>query len=146
MNAKEEIEKKYQLLESGFAKQIEKKLKDKELEIEAKYKDHSPAKLHELVEEGKKTIEAQFRGEIEEYRKTTVEISKAKDEVSRKLSSVKEDLANTESELQRAQKLVAKFKTEKDNLQKALDSITSPDGLLKSWKALSWISSPCQPK
>ncbi len=131
LKEKKELEKKLALLESGFAKQIEKRLAEKEKEIELKYKDMQPGELSKLLAVEKKKIEDSFKAEIEEHQKNKVEISKAKDEATKKLEDAKTRQSELSEEKKTAEKLAAKYKTEVDSLQKALDQVNSPAIIVK---------------
>jgi DNA repair exonuclease SbcCD ATPase subunit len=133
---KAELQKQLELLQSGFKKQIEDKLRQKEAEIEKKYKDVAPGKLAEMLDAEKKKIRQQFESDLEELRTDLVDATAAKVEVQNKLDEVNENLKTTKRESEEAQKLASKYHQESENLHKAVQQLSSPDSLLKKLDAI----------
>lgn len=128
---KEEIEERYNLFLSTTQKQIEKRLAEKEKELEEKYKGNMPDDIKKLIAEERKKIEAEYKNELADFHNKLVELSRAKDSVSANLEQVKEQLRKTEDSYREVQKIVEKYKKENESMRVAISQLTSPDALMK---------------
>lgn len=136
LKSKEEIEKQYNLLLSTTQTQIEKRLADKEKELEKKFKGNAPEDIKRLIAEERKKIEAEYKSELEDFHNRLIEISQAKDKVSGELKQMKEQLKQTENNFSTAQKLVEKYRKETETMQAAITQLTAPDALMNQLDAV----------